>query len=64
MSSVGYQQECVELEAENIALRKLIPLCEETLAEHRDLDSGFFNHCDIDPCDWCEQVEKIIKEVK
>lgn len=46
------------------ALKKVKPFIEEMWAEHRDKNSFGYNQCEIDPCMWCEETNKIFEGLK
>jgi len=39
------------------ALRQLV---RETMADHANADSGFYNTCDDSPCNWCERANRVL----
>lgn len=39
----------------------LIQLIEDTMREHRDPDSAFYNRCEIDTCKWCTDAAQAIR---
>ena len=57
------QQEITKLQAENAALRKLIPLVDKVMRQHMDVRSPSYNGCDEDLCKWCLQASVAINEV-
>lgn len=41
-----------------------IDLLEEVVSAHRDIESPDYNECEKDMCQWCEDANKVLKEIK
>ena len=54
--------ENAKLQAENDALRKLIPLVDEVMCEHANDNEDNYRACDRNQCDWCLQASIAINE--
>ncbi len=47
-----------EFTAETV--KTIVGLLRETRNLHRDIDSGEYNECETDECDWCKQAGRAI----